>query len=338
MPEAEDRTTRRSLFVRSGAAAMAWLARPSAPRADADRPSRPEVGTFRRIYTPGPGKADAAWHVNDHAFVRGPDDLWHMFGIAWPDPGVKPGPPRGFLEHATSPLLEGSEWTRRDPVLELREGLGETVMWAPHVVEHAGTFYLFACTGGPDPTRWGLGLATSKDLIRWERASDRPLFRDGFQARDPMVIRLPEERKWVMYYTATEEPEGGRHAVAYRTSDDLARWSERRVAFLDDHRGTDYGPTESPFVVHRGGYYYLFLGPRPYDRPTPGRPNFRHPGYVGTDVFASRDWRSWTKGQAVGHIPAHAPEVVRERGDRWYVSHCGIAQGGLFLAPLRWVE
>src|SRR5690349_13853177 len=77
----------------------------SSPRCAADdAPPRFEVGAFRKIYSPDRGDG-AAWHVNDHCFVDGPDGLWHLFGIAWTDPGEKPVPKRGFLEHATSPRL-----------------------------------------------------------------------------------------------------------------------------------------------------------------------------------------------------------------------------------------
>jgi arabinan endo-1,5-alpha-L-arabinosidase len=328
---------RRMLALSGGMLAMNATRAPAVGAEEGD-PAPFRVGTFRQIYRPGPGEGVPAWHVNDHCFVRGPDDLWHLFGIAWTDPGEKPEPARGFLEHATSRVLTGPGWTRQAPVMELRERLGETVMWAPHVVPHEGTYYLFVCTGGPDLARWGISLATSGDLRTWERIGDGPLFRDGFQARDPMVVWMPEPRLWVMYYTATDDPEGGRHVVAYRTSADLIRWGERRVAYRDVHRGTDFGPTESPFVVRRGGMHYLFLGPRPYDPPSPDRPNFRHPGYAGTDVFASPDWRRWTDDQRVGHVKAHAPELVSTPGGDWYVSHCGIGQGGLFLAPFHWAD
>jgi hypothetical protein len=65
-----------------------------------------------------------------------------------------------------------------------------------------------------------------------------------------------------MYYTATNPPEGGNHVVAYRTSTDLTSWSERSLAFIDPLQGTGAGPTESPFVVQRGEYFYLFLSMR----------------------------------------------------------------------------
>ena len=145
---------------------------------------------------------------------------------------------------------------------------------------------------------------------------------DGYDARDPFVLRVGPQ--WVMYYTATDKPAGGHHIVACRKSDDLVHWSDRRIVYQDESKGTYGGPTESPFVVRRGPFYYLFIGPRG--------------GYDGTDVFASSDPFHWRIEDQVGHIPAHAAEVVQDTDGRWYVSRCGWGRGGVYLAPLRWIE
>jgi beta-fructofuranosidase len=195
---------------------------------------------------------------------------------------------------------------------------------------------MFVATGGHDQTRWGITRATSSDLYCWTRVGDGPLFHDGFHARDPMVLWLNHERLWVLYYTATERREGGRHIVAFRTSPDLESWSERSIAYADKLSGTAAGPTESPFVVRRNDVYYLFIGPRPYDPPTEKLPNHLHPGYVGTEVFASKDWRKWTDADLVGRIPSHAAELVEDVDGKWFISSCGVGRGGLYLAPFQW--
>jgi hypothetical protein len=127
--------------------------------------------------------------------------------------------------------------------------------------------------------------------------------------------------RWVMYYTANSAPTGGNHIVAYRTSTDLVDWSDRQVAYTDPTTGTGGGPTESPFVVKHGRFWYLFIGPRP--------------GYIGTDVFRSTDPLRFRIEDKVGHIAAHAAEVINERG-HWYVTAAGWGQGGVYLAPLIW--
>jgi hypothetical protein len=112
--------------------------------------------------------------------------------------------------------------------------------------------------------------------------------------------------------------------VAYRTSTDLLHWGQRQIAFTDPAVGTSGGGTESPFVVHYQSYYYLFIGPRG--------------GYVGTDVFRSRDPLHFDLTQQVGHIASHALEVVQDTDGSWWVSTAGWEQGGVSLAPLNWSQ
>jgi beta-fructofuranosidase len=271
-------------------------------------------------------------HINDHAFVRAPDRSWRFFAIVGPNPPrPKLGPGeahplgRSFGHAASAKLTSGWAYREDRPFYEKVGANG--VLWAPRVIWDGSRYHMFYCTGGEASA---FAIAWSDPVV---------LFRDGWQARDPMVLRVEERKQWVLYYTATEDPAGrSRHVVAFRTSTDLERWSERRIAYRDAHVGTGYGPTESPFVVHRGGFYYLFIGPRPYDAPRPGHPNWAHPGYVGSDVFKSRRFDRWTDADLVGHLAVHAAEVVEDDDGRWYVSSAGIRQGGLFLSELHWSD
>jgi beta-fructofuranosidase len=287
------------------------------------------MGALERVLDWGP-----RWHVNDHCFIEH-DGVWHLFGIVSPDPG-EPVPSDLGLGHATAPTPQGP-WQREDYALHVKPEFGETVLWAPQVVRTADGFAMVYCSGGDDLTHWGISLAVSDDLRTWTRVGT-PLFRDGFQARDPFLWWDPDDAQWVLYYTATEQPAYGRHVVAFRTSPDLTTWSQRRIAFRDEHEGDEYGPTESPVVVARDGRYYLFIGPRPYDRPTDEVPNWDHAGYDGTDVFCSTRWDSWDDADLVAHLPVHAPEVVQTDDGRWFISSGGIKRGGVHLAPLRWLD
>lgn len=52
-------------------------------------------------------------------------------------------------------------------------------------------------TGGTaDHERYRLQVATSDDLWTWQRDASQPLFEDGYDARDPMVLRPDQE--WVI--------------------------------------------------------------------------------------------------------------------------------------------
>lgn len=288
-----------------------------AAAADADAAADDEVSAadFERIYDPSVGEP-VPWYINDHTIFHGPDGTWHMIGITHAEP-AEPLDEK-HLAHATAPALEGP-WTKQPFALSADPWYGETHLWAPHVIEVDGVYHMFYAGGGPNNTEYAINLATSSDLEEWTRHPDGPLFRDGYDARDPFVIRIGDQ--WVMYYTATSDPSDGNHTVMYRTSDDLLHWGERQTAFTDPEVGTFGGGTESPFVVEQDGSWYLFIGPRG--------------GYVGTDVFRSDDPFDFEDAELVGHIESHAAEVVVD-GDAWFVSSAGWGQGGLHLAPLTW--
>ena len=81
---------------------------------------------------------------------------------------------------------------------------------------------MFVCAGGPAPAEYRIHLATSDDCVTWTRHPANPMLVDGYEARDPMVLRVGD--RWVMYYTATTTPEGGHHIVVAAESDDLVHW------------------------------------------------------------------------------------------------------------------
>lgn len=272
-----------------------------------------KAGVFARVYDPGVGEPET-WYINDHTVVRDGAGRWHLFGITHPEP-ADPWHEVEFA-HATAPALHGP-WTKHRPALTVDPKYGETHLWAPYVVAVRGGYLMFYAAGGADRTAAAMNLATSTDLFHWTRNPGGPLFRDGYDARDPMVLRVGE--KWIMYYCATSTPAGGHHVVAYRTSGDLLHWSARHIAYTDPTSGTEAGNTESPFVVPHGGSWYLFIGPRPQ--------------YVGTDVFRSDNPFRFRIGDKVGHVAAHAAELVADDG-RWWITSAGWAQGGVHLAPV----
>lgn len=275
------------------------------------------VGQFRRIFDPS-AVHGGTWDWNDHCFVKTAAG-WHVYGIESSVP-LRPDTDGQFFGHATARTLDQEEWEQAPRILPPDHASGELRVWAPHVVKHAGRYYMYWCGCTADMTRYRIQMATSEDGVEWKRHRDNPVLEDGFQARDPMVARIGDQ--WVMYYTATQPASGGHHTVNYALSDDLVRWRKGGVAFRHAARGTEFGPAESPFVVQRGEWFYLFVGPSPV--------------YVGTDVYRSRDPFNFALHQKVAHLHAHAPEIIRDRDGRWFISHTGSGQRGLYLAPLYW--
>ncbi|MCC6123858.1 MAG: glycosyl hydrolase family 32 [Pirellulales bacterium] len=279
-----------------------------------------KAGEFVKIYDPSVGEKEK-WYINDHCFIYGAGK-WHLFGITNPEPS-KPMSERVFA-HATADKLRQQPWDKQPFALTVatEKPWNEVHLWAPCVVSHEGAYYMFYCAGDKDHSKYKIHLATSKDLKTWTRHPRNPLVVDGFDGRDPFVTRHGGE--WLMYYTANSAPQGGNHVVACVRSSDLITWGGKQVVYTDPSQGTYGGPTESPFVVRRGKNYYLFVGPRPE--------------YNGTDVFLSDDPFHWTIENKVGHLRSHAAEVIRDWDGKWHVSRCGWGEGGVYLAPLIWMD
>ncbi|MEU1823067.1 hypothetical protein ABZ502_11610 [Streptomyces abikoensis] len=275
------------------------------------------TGDFVQVYNPGTGESQP-WYINDHTFIRDETTgTWHLFGITHAEPAAPEN--EDSFAHATAPSLRGP-WTKQPMALTVDPSYGESHLWAPHVIRSGSTYYMFYAGGQTigDPARSQINLATSTDLVHWERRPGGPLFRDGLEARDPMVARVGSQ--WVMYYTATETATGGRNIVAYRTSQDLITWSPRKTAFTAPGDGW----TESPYVTQHNGLWYLFTGgSAPAD-------------YVGAEVYASSDPLHFTATGQVGRLPSHAAEVVTDRDGSQWLSSAGWGTGGVDLAPLTW--
>jgi beta-fructofuranosidase len=289
------------------------------------------AGRFELIYDPSVGE-DEAWYVNDHTFMRDRSGTWHLIGITHAEPAAPHE--EVHLAHATAPTLHGP-WTKQPFALTADRSHGETVLWAPHVVDHDGRYWLFVCAGGPAKDEYRIHLAVSDDCVTWERHAENPMLVDGYEARDPMVLWVDD--RWVMYYTATSTPTGGRFVVVATESDDLVHWSGRHIVYTDPMAGTFGGPTESPFVVPRDGRYHLFIGPDWHGLMSSMESTGRYDPscYRGTRVLASDDPMAFDLNGQVGFIDAHASEVVVDDRGMW-VSHCGWGQGGVHLAALHW--
>jgi predicted GH43/DUF377 family glycosyl hydrolase len=276
-----------------------------------------QVGLFHKIYDPSKGEKQK-WYINDHTFIRAADGRWHLFGITHPEP-ANPQEEK-FFAHATAPELPGP-WTKQPAILHVAPELGETLVWAPYVFEHDSIYWMFYCAGGASHEKYRIHLATSSDLFEWKHHPNNPMIVDGYDARDPMVVRYQDQ--WILYYTATSEPSGGHHTVMAATSNDLIHWSQKKTVFVDSAIGRGGGPTESPFVVGHNGKYFLFV--------------CTNLGYNQTAVYESDDPLLWDAASRIGSFRAHAAEVI-QTPERWFVSRAGWGQGGVWLAEFSWKD
>lgn len=232
------------------------------------------------------------YYVNDHTFVHGPDG-WHLFGIYGAQPRPEGQEETDFV-HAVATVDNPAEWgagtfslppSPRHIALTALTDLAEpsatreTHIWAPHAVAVGDGFQMFFHAGGPGGEA-RIASARSLDLFTWERAPAAPLFSDICVARDPMVVR--DGARWLMYYTRCGDECSLRSGVAVRTSEDGGHWSEpsadggMALTLGWSTPMVNSGFTESPFVFHRGDYWYLSVTAYPID-------------WAATLLFRSRD-------------------------------------------------
>lgn len=316
----------------------------------------PYSGQFSHVFDTG-NIGGQNKYINDHTLIKDRQGTWHLFGIQGVTAPAGQAPnseAERSLMHATAPGL-GGPWTVQADALTAISG--ESHLWAPHVVEACpsgsamvpcsqaanSTYFMFYAAGrddrvaGSDPSTAAIDLATTTDLRQpFVRAGaggqSQVLFRDGWEARDPMVTWTGSQ--WVMYYTATVNAslagtDGAKNIVAYRTSSDLRNWSARGIAFQDSRStAARYGGVnsqqvvESPFVIQHDGYWYLFIGPRSN-------------GYRGTDAYRSTNPVNFNNKEWMGSINAHAAEIVTD-GSNTYVTNAGWFQQGLDIAGVGW--
>ncbi len=263
-------------------------------------------------------------YVNDHTLVQDGDGAWHLFGIFHrepfgedteidfihattrePDPGKWPA---GAFEAAPPPYTLA---------LRADRAIGETHIWAPHVIAAEGRWWMIYQGGGHDGDRSSMRLAESADLYEWKRAGDVPLFEDICVARDPMLSR--RDNAWALFYTRCDSTTKRVSGVAYRLSRNLVDWSEPHMVLTlaDTPAMFNSGFTESPFVFERGGYWYLSVSS--YPLAWDATMVYRSPAPFAFDAVP------YTR------LRAHAAEWIAN-GERLFMTHAGPGQRGVWLS------
>jgi beta-xylosidase len=271
--------------------------------------------------------AEPGMYTVDHAILQ-LGDLWHVIyirGIAatnWPEY------PLSNFGHAVSHDLVN--WHIRKPVLEtVKTGFDRYQVWAPHIIEHQGVYWMFY-TGVNDSATQAICLATSKDLYQWERHSENPLFTSqpwGYwdtthwsDCRDPMVLK--EGDTFYCYYTAARMVPGTEtveNCLGIASSKDLINWQDEGYRRLIHTLTT---PPESPFVVKRNGEYYLFYTNYKYGIVYVRSPDPLHGWEEDPD-----DPQSIMEGVS-------ATEIFEQNG-KWYITFISHMPYGLHFLEIR---
>lgn len=267
------------------------------------------------------------YYVNDHTLVQAPDRAWHLFGIFHTEPmgadtevdfihavAKEPDPARwvaGSFDAAPEPFRTA---------LRADRSIGETHLWAPHVVAWEGRWLMIYQGGGRDDYHASMRIAESDDLYRWKRIGDVPLFEDFCEARDPMLVR--REGAWALYYSRCDSITRKLSGVAYRLSPDLAHWSEPRMALtmVGSPATSNAAFAESPFVFERGGFFWMSVTAYPL-------------AWDATLVYRSPVPSAFPDAPFT-RLRGHAAEwVFGTRGELW-MTHAGPGQRGVWMSSV----
>ncbi len=261
-------------------------------------------------------------YVNDHTLFYGDDGLWHFIGITGFD--SCPVTERYFVradgETLGSPLHESTKLIDRG-----------TLAWSPCVIRHDGFYYMYY---GPSPT----AMAVSPELNEWFNYNIRIENEPPMAVhRDHFVLEI-EPGHWLMYASGILDKRG---CISLLESDNLINWRFVGYALTSDVCAPltpPWGAFESPYVVKKDAFYYLFVTYTDCSDET----------YNDTLVFASdnpRRFGSYTGGmdgtQPITKLYAHAPEIVSEC-DNWFITTCGWNgkpnpnPGSVSIAELGW--
>jgi hypothetical protein len=267
-------------------------------------------------------------YVNDHTFIQAKDGTWHLFGI-WHREPFGPETEVDFI-HAVAREPDPAKWDEGafevaarpyHVALHADRSIGETHIWAPHVVAADGRYFMTYQGGGVDRDRSSIRLAESSDLYSWTRVGEVPLFEDICEARDPMLVR--KDDLWALYYTRCDATATRRSGVAYRLSRNLTQWSEpKMVLTLDDSPHIpNSGYTESPFVFERNGFHYLSVTAYPIRWDT-------------TMLYRSPAPFAFPEAPFT-RLRAHAGEWISSAsGNRMFLSHAGPGQRGVLISEI----
>ncbi|MGV8093050.1 MAG: hypothetical protein AB2L24_14425 [Mangrovibacterium sp.] len=119
----------------------------------------PELaGEFIHIFDPNDKHSDedTTWYTNDHCFIKDKDGTWHAYGIIGHKP-IDPWKGETRFFHISARSVTQNKWDEHNYVLTAKPGV-ERVLWAPHVIEDEGLFYMFYNIGNMQEKRLFLCL------------------------------------------------------------------------------------------------------------------------------------------------------------------------------------
>ena len=197
---------------------------------------------------------------------------------AYPKPGYEEGP--AVIGLCFSEDLR--RWEVGEPVLRPDPSIAWEAggLYKSWLMEHAGTYYLFYNAKDHTEGRWieQTGVATSPDLVHWEKYAGNPLVKvgppgafDDLFASDPCVLRL-DDSTWVMFYFSNSSDGHARDSAAF--SQDLLHWEKCGEVLVDVGAPGSIDALhahKAGLIAKDGDLYHFYCAVAPVDhQPTGG--------------------------------------------------------------------
>ncbi|MEU4390233.1 arabinan endo-1,5-alpha-L-arabinosidase [Kribbella sp. NPDC023855] len=197
--------------------------------------------------------------THDPALIQDGSD-WYVFSTG--DPAVAGGTVQ--VRRST----DGKHWTSAGTVFNsipawLRtEVPGVSNLWAPEIIKHAGTFYLYYSASTFGSNRSAIALATNTTLnpndpaYRWVDRGlvHRSVSTDDYNAIDPGVVTDHNGVPWMSLGSFWS----GIRMIRLQWPSGLAAPGQGAPLRLAGGRPSP-NAIEAPYVVRRGSWYYLFV-------------------------------------------------------------------------------
>ncbi|GGG00088.1 hypothetical protein [Paenibacillus abyssi] len=205
-------------------------------------------------------------HIDAPPVLKKWDNKYWLVYHAYPENGYEEGSAKiGLAWTEDENLLE---WHRlSEPILtpEAGDWWEKGGLYKECLVEHGGTFYLYYNAKNTNEGRWieQTGLATSKDLQKWERYSNNPVLRVsenrwdlGFVS-DPCVLYDTDRYQWVMYFFGYDYKKA-QEGIAL--SKDLLHWEKYPDPIIEIGKEGEIDSifAHKPSVISHNGVLYHF--------------------------------------------------------------------------------
>ena len=183
-----------------------------------------------------------------------------------PDPTIARAPDGSFYAYTTQSLYEGKlvhAPILRSPDLVHWELVGDAFpdypewaindLWAPHILLHDGTWFLYYSARQYGTGRMAIGVATSRSPTGPFKDKGRPIVTgQRFYAIDPMAYAAPDGRRY-LYWGSDGAP-----IYAQRLAEDGLSVVGKRHELLHPSERIEYEHLiEGAWMVRRGRHHYL---------------------------------------------------------------------------------